>query len=191
MAQATAQWLRDSLARPERIHLWGNHDLAYAFPQNPDLRCAGFTNEKAATIREILTAAHWQQLRLVHFEAPNFLIVHAGLPRSLFEHPLEGLSPTRIESRCAQALDHARASIPDPVLGVSGLVWLRWWHLEVLPEFNQIVGHTPHQDIQIKSGASAFNVCLDTMGRYVGLIDDGEFSYADVRTGEATPVRVA
>jgi predicted MPP superfamily phosphohydrolase len=191
MARATAAWLRDSLARPERVHLWGNHDLAYAFPQNPDLHCSGFTAEKATVIREILSPAHWQQLRLVSFEAPNFLLVHAGLQRALFEHPIEGITAARLEARCAQALDNARASLPDPILGPRGLVWLRWWNLDLLPEFNQVVGHTPQHELQIERSPATFNICLDTMGRYVGLIEDGQFAYADTRTGEITPVRTA
>ncbi|NIP98144.1 MAG: hypothetical protein GWO24_33865 [Akkermansiaceae bacterium] len=189
-ARATAIWLRDSLACPERIHLWGNHDLAYAFPRNPNLRCSGFTPEKESVIREILTHRHWQQLRLVHLEPPNFLMVHAGLHRPLFEHPVEGLTIERIASRGAEALGNARADIPDPVLDLGGAVWLRWWNLEVLPEFNQIVGHTPQNEIGIKRGHGAFNACLDTMGRYLGLIEDGQFSYVDVRHGEITPLRI-
>jgi len=190
-AHATALWLRDSLARPERIHLWGNHDLAYAFPLNPSLGCSGFTREKADAIREVLSPLHWQELRLLHFEAPNFLLVHAGLPRALFEHPVTGLTRERIESLCAEALDHARASIPDPILGPEGVVWVRWWNLDILPEFSQIVGHTPHHELKIKRGPANFNVCLDTMGRYLGIIEDGQFFYADTRSGEITPVRVS
>ena len=31
-AARTARWHKGSLAEPNRVHLWGNHDLAYGFP---------------------------------------------------------------------------------------------------------------------------------------------------------------
>src|SRR5690606_22035145 len=37
MAAATAEWLKDSLAKPDRLHLWGNHDLWHRFPRNPQI----------------------------------------------------------------------------------------------------------------------------------------------------------
>ena len=48
-AYRTAKWLKNSLAEPDRIHLWGNHDLAYWEPVH--FRCPGYTPEKREAIR--------------------------------------------------------------------------------------------------------------------------------------------
>ncbi|MFT4637385.1 MAG: hypothetical protein ACI8T1_000694 [Verrucomicrobiales bacterium] len=188
MAEAMAHWLKRSLQEPKRIHLWGNHDLAYAFPNNRHLRCSGFTEEKCAIIRNILTAEDWSRLRLLHHEAPNFIFTHAGIDPKIFEHPIAGLTVDRMKTRCDEALANAQAGLRDPVLDLSGVTWLRWWEMEHLEHFHQIVGHTPDPNIQVSKGETSFNVCLDTFGNYVGMLTDGHFTYLDTRNGREVQV---
>ncbi|MEZ5303085.1 MAG: metallophosphoesterase [Verrucomicrobiales bacterium] len=195
VAARTARWLRDSLGKADRVHLFGNHDLPYAFPRNASLYCPGWTPEKNAAVGEVLRAHHWAQLRLLHLDG-RFALCHAGLSPDLFAHPLAGIDPDRVAQRCAEALDHARAKIPDPALGWglgmddprAGITWLRWWLLPVSPPLCQIVGHTPARGLRVERGGGCFNVCLDTFGEYVGLIDGSDF-FA-VRTGDGEAERI-
>ena len=77
--RGTAQWLKQSLAQPNRIHLWGNHDTHYAFPGEHTI-CGGYTHPKDKAINEIITTEEWRRLRLYHL-AEGFLFTHAGLHR--------------------------------------------------------------------------------------------------------------
>ena len=180
MAEATARWLKASLARPERLHLWGNHDLWYRFPLNSQI-CwigSGFTPEKSRAISGVLAFEDWEKLRLVTV-LDGIVFSHAGVDRSVFEHPVEGLSAGRVESQCAAALEDAAAGIDNEVLGEHGIVWLRWWEMEALPEFSQVVGHTVARECRVETEGGRFNVCLDTLGRYLGLLEDGIFKVID------------
>jgi len=184
MAADTARWLKASLARPERLHLWGNHDLWYFFPRNPQI-CwigSGFTPRKHAEISKILTEEDWSRLRLVEFVG-DIALSHAGIGESVFGDPVDGLSRERIESMCADAMRDAEAGIDNEVFGEYGIVWLRWWNLEVATSFSQFVGHTVGRDLRIESEGARSNVCIDTMGRYLGLIEDGVMSVIDDSSG--------
>ncbi len=174
MAADTARWLKDSMARPERLHLWGNHDLWYRFPDNPHV-CwvgSGFTFEKLEAISSILTASDWAKLRLMHFVTDDILLSHAGVRESIFAHPIRGLEKSWLEEACLRAMDDAEAALDNPVLGEFGIVWLRWWEMTVLPEFSQVVGHTVDLSLRVDTEGERFNLCLDTMGRYLGWIED-------------------
>lgn len=188
IAAGTAEWLKASLQHANRIHLWGNHDLAYAFPKNPHLQCSGFTWEKCQRIQEILTQADWAQLKLAHLEPPNYLFTHAGVKRSLFEHPTYGLTFDRLNMLCLQALEDAQRSFPNAILDLSGVTWLRWWEMEILPDFHQIVGHTPDPKLRIHKGEATVNVCLDTYGSYIGLLTNDSLTCLDTQSGEEIPI---
>lgn len=54
-AKETATWLKESLSFPKRIHLFGNHDLAYFYPYHPHLKCPGWTMEKQKQINNIIS----------------------------------------------------------------------------------------------------------------------------------------
>ena len=187
MAEATARWLKASLRQPNRLHLWGNHDLAYAFPMNRHLRCSGVSEEKEVLISTILTGQDWDQLKLFHAEGET-LFTHAGLDPTIFAHPIDGITVPRLESLCQKAMTNARAGLRDPVLDLSGLTWLRWWEITVLEEFNQVVGHTPDPKIRIRRSGDRFNAGLDTFGHYVGMLDGTQFSYIDTRSKRVYPI---
>jgi len=76
-AAETAYWLAYSLRQPERIHLLGNHDLPYLFPENPNLFCPGFTAEKWFAIQANLRAAPPERFQLAHC-ADAWLLSHSG-----------------------------------------------------------------------------------------------------------------
>jgi hypothetical protein len=73
-----AKWLKQSLKKPNRIHLNGTHDLWYRFPYNPFIEASGNTPYKEKVINSIITPSDWNKLKLFHYEQ-NFLISHAGL----------------------------------------------------------------------------------------------------------------
>ncbi len=185
IAESTAEWLKDSLAKPGRLHLWGNHDLWYRFPSNSQI-CwfgAGFTPEKLEVISRVLEPTDWAGLKLVEF-IDGIALSHAGIGSSVFAPPVGALTRERVERLCAEAWLDAEAGLPNPVFDLSGIVWLRWWNLRPLEAFSQFVGHTPDRELRIDRGASTANVCLDTCGRYLGWIEDGVMSVIDDHRGE-------
>lgn len=180
-ARATARWLGDRMQDPRLVFLWGNHDLSYAFPQNAALWCPGFTPRKQAAIAEVLSPAHWNRLKLCHFEGP-WLLSHAGF------HPAAcpGLGPggrAAVERTCAQALSTLTASPAWPIRGrplptlmawgrdrggdapAGGCTWLDWSRLLPIAGLHQIVGHTPGARGMLRHGhhpdGSSLNFCLD------------------------------
>jgi len=73
-----AKWLKQSLSKPNRIHLCGTHEIWYRFPNNPFLQASGNSTEKSKAINDILTEKDWNKIRLYYCEQ-NFLLTHAGL----------------------------------------------------------------------------------------------------------------
>ncbi|MCB1077826.1 MAG: metallophosphoesterase [Verrucomicrobiae bacterium] len=184
MAAETAEWLKDSLQKPGRLHLFGNHDLWYRFPRNPQI-CwvgSGFTPAKSREISAILTAEDWEKLKLVEFVG-DIALCHAGINETVFSHPVSGVTRSRVEELCGEALADAAANIDHRVFSEEGIVWLRWWNFEPLSAFSQFVGHTPSRDLRIECRGGRCNVCLDTMGRYLGLIEDGRMAVIDDEAG--------
>jgi len=82
IATNSAEWLKQSLYEPNRIHLVGTHDLWYRFPNNRFIPASGNSWEKAYAIRSVLTDEDWNLLKLFHYEQ-NFLMTHAGVSSHL------------------------------------------------------------------------------------------------------------
>jgi len=162
----TAEWLKQSLARPNRIHLMGNHDLHYRYwrheyMQNP---WAGWTIEKARAINDVLTPDDWDKLKWFHHEPHgNRLFSHAGLHPGMLP-PLNGDDGElkvrdALITACARATRALEAGGRHPLFRagharggeqpVGGLVWLDWNDEFVPFEFHQVVGHTPVREPQV------------------------------------------
>ncbi|MBK9989885.1 MAG: metallophosphoesterase [Verrucomicrobia bacterium] len=77
-ARRTAQWLKQSLNKPNRIHLWGNHDVPYGYSEYA--HCPGYDPAKERAIRSVLDDHDWAKLKLWHIEN-HWLFTHAGLSR--------------------------------------------------------------------------------------------------------------
>lgn len=88
IAARTARWLKNSLSCQNRIHIWGNHTLAYAFP-NDYTSCSGFAEDKCRTINGILTKDDWKQLKFYHIQ-DGVLFTHAGLTRNFYNAEKDG-----------------------------------------------------------------------------------------------------
>ena len=78
----SAKWLKQSLHKPNRIHLFGTHDIWYRFPNNHFIMASGNTEEKMYVINNVLDLEDWDILRLFQYEQ-NFLISNAGVHQYL------------------------------------------------------------------------------------------------------------
>lgn len=192
-ASATATWLRDSINTPNRIHLFGNHDVPYAYPWNGAVWCPGWNAKKNKAVNRIISRDLWNKLQFVHYEQ-GFLLSHAGFHIRNFAHPINGISVESILFNCSEIRHYLEAGTVCKYIrigsdmgasGVGGCTWLRWYEFESIDGINQIVGHTPNVLVQSKnipdlSGNSEFlsqNYNLDSFSLYYGIIEDGKFTY--------------
>jgi hypothetical protein len=130
---------------------------------------------KARGIGTILRPEHWKRLRLAHAEQ-GWLMSHAGF------HPVWIKEPTveRILKRCDLAMQHAKRQVVDPILGVGedcggvqrigGPLWMDWDNLMPIPGINQVVGHTPSDEVRKNIAPDSRNYCLDVGNASVAAI---------------------
>lgn len=184
MNSMTAQWLKKSLDKPKRIHLMGNHDVAYRFPNNWHLRCSGNTKDKSEAINRVLSKEDWNKIKLCHY-TQGWLLSHAGVHERVFAHPRRGLNIEQIEHACQSALLDAETNVPVPEMEagrarggymvVGGITWLDYREeFEPVPGINQIVGHTRHKYPSEKKAQCSENYCIDTDSNHIGVIFDGK-----------------
>ena len=196
-ARDAATWLKESLGKPNRVCLWGNHDLAYAFPEHEFLSCSGFTEEKQSAIESVFGPEDWAKLQWAHWEG-DLLFTHAGLSRF---HAPAGLSgAAAIRTWLAGEIEEGRAALlanrphwifqvgfyrGSPVAGAGGLTWCDYNHeFEPVPGVWQICGHTPQRELRSDVTAEGtWNFCFDTNRdnkvRHYGIWENDTF---DVRT---------
>ncbi|HOT89801.1 MAG TPA: metallophosphoesterase, partial [Bacteroidales bacterium] len=74
----TCDWLKSSLSKPNRIHLFGNHDQHYAYSYSK-FRCSGYEQWKYYIIRDNIDSKLWNKLKWFHFLDNQWLISHGGL----------------------------------------------------------------------------------------------------------------
>lgn len=172
-AAETAAWLSQSLGQPDRVHLLGNHDLPYFFPEVPAVRCPGYTEEKRrAMAGQLDLGAALRHFRLA-FASHGCLFSHAGFhPRWLRRHVL-----TTSAEVVADEANNALRSLPwlrDPAwfqVGASrggipgevgGPLWLDWaQEFRPVPGLRQMVGHTPYPGYLRAKGLDARGICCD------------------------------
>ena len=182
--QKSAEWLKQSLQNPNRIHLMGTHDMWYRF-LNPFLRASGNNEGKWNIINDVLIDKDWSKLRLFHFEQ-DFLLTHAGLHQSLLgKHKF---SIDYIKFLTDNALSDIKNNKENQLLGAGfarkgsqpfgGITWLDWnKEFEPIPNLNQIVGHTTFEYLQMKHTKSSRNYNLDTKNKHIGILENGNFSW--------------
>src|ERR1041385_7456274 len=78
MVQDTCDWLVSSVSKPNRIHLFGNHDMGYAF-SNRNLQCSGYEQWKYFIIHDLVPRSTWDKLKWYYILDNTWLITHAGL----------------------------------------------------------------------------------------------------------------
>jgi hypothetical protein len=76
MVTHTTEWFSWSVDQPNRIHLFGNHDLSYF---NAKFACSGWEQWKTFIISDIVSNKDWEKLKTYYFLDNTFLLSHAGL----------------------------------------------------------------------------------------------------------------
>jgi hypothetical protein len=153
-AGRTAEWLAHSVKQPNRIHLFGNHDLPYAYPGCPAFKCPGWTPQKYEATRGYLSETAWASLPLAHWEG-DLLFTHAGWSKNAVR--VESESPKNPKAFLDSQISEAWAKVPSgghhwiflPGRGrggpnsCGGLTWCDLHEFSTIPGINQIFGHTP------------------------------------------------
>ena len=152
-ARRTALWLKPILSRPDTHVIFGNHDLAYAFPGWGYTWCPGFKHEKCRLINEVISRDLWEKFNFVWFEQ-GWVLSHAGFHKEALPcYPdLEIVDQHYLARAADEAFDNMLRFRRHPILEQgesmgqapdrSGCLWLRWDEFEPISGINQIVGHT-------------------------------------------------
>ncbi len=201
---ATADWLHHSVHVPNRIHLFGNHDIWY-MSGNKTCRCSGNEQWKLMIIDDLMKSEDWRKIKFHHW-VDNILFTHAGLHRKVVEQFI-GINPyTASDIRAFLKLEEIQAmkSIfrsEDHWFWragfsrgggeyVGGITWCDFG-AEFYPVngINQIFGHTPlnwpaaFENEVIENGLyngtpsiakNNFNLDLDTHLAYYATYTTGE-----------------
>lgn len=206
-AMKSAIWLKQSLKMPNRIHLYGTHDLWYRFPSNPYIGASGNTIEKYYAIQKILDSNDWNLLKLYHYEQ-DYLMTHAGIHpyliseyvyrnRDIFDKYIvnnnlqlgtQDIINKIVKPATENALKRVSQGFTDTRLDagfarggrqpVGGIIWLDWnREFEPVPYLNQIVGHTEHKYPEEKITENSKNYDLDTRSHNLGILENETFTW--------------
>jgi len=158
-------WLEDSATKPNRIHLFGNHDLHYAFAHN-QFPCSGYAQWKYFLIHDRFEGLKiWDKFKYYHVLDGKWLLTHAGLhqnwvPKEIAELHVdrpkflkaltayldqEIVKGHRDESWMFHA-GHSRGGF-QPVGGISWCDYTCEFH--PVKGLNQMLGHTPQRQAAV------------------------------------------
>jgi hypothetical protein len=159
----TTYWLKESLDKPNRIHLMGNHDINYSYLNykkdiNGNLQniynCSGYTMQKDSAVNSLMLTSDWNKIKFAHFEN-GFWFTHAGIHPYWFEHPIKGMNNEVILDKLAKATDDYLNRTWNETIGAvgrcrggthkyGGILWLDdYQEGKTIREFKQVFGHTP------------------------------------------------
>lgn len=153
---ACADWLKESMSKPNRIHLRGNHDEIYD-PRTSSM-CSGFSTQKKTAINSTMTLEDWDKLKYFHFEN-GWWFSHAGLTKYWFQHSMkESITVDHVQKTIDDAIIKQRTGIEDNAIWaadssrggdnpVGSILWCDWRNLDMIPSMKQVVGHTPIKKI--------------------------------------------
>jgi len=164
ITEQVALWLKTSLANPNRIHLLGNHDLAYLNDKYP---CSGFSQGKLFAIKN--TKIDLSKLK--HYcWVGDWLCTHAGLSYEFFKAYRLGRSVNEfLEYYSSSELRHRLYNCSSSRGGrdaYSGIVWCDYEEFVDIPDIKQIFGHTCRDLRQTKN-----HICIDTRLNYYAVYD--------------------
>jgi hypothetical protein len=175
-AHFTARWLEESLSRPNRYHLIGNHDASYFYFGHSQTRCSAWSEEKHRAITGVLGDLREVASRMyLALRVGPWLLSHAGFSGRQFRG-----APTDALLYWAGVAQHALATFRDhPLLAIGpsrggvdrrgGVLWCDFKHeFTNVGGVNQITGHG--------GGAS--------MVRCRQLRENNRYCYAEVCAGE-------
>ena len=156
IAHKTATWLKESLEKPNRIHLLGNHDLSY---KDTRFACSGFTEEKLMALKQVKIDLS----KLYHYcWVGQWLCTHAGLSNEFYEQFAMKSSVNEFLQKFSQD-EKLQEKLYDcsPYRGgtdkFSGIVWCDYSEFVDIPNTKQIFGHTRGLLRETEN-----HICLDT-----------------------------
>jgi hypothetical protein len=153
-----AKFMKDTMNEfPDWVYLYGNHTVIYH--PHYSCMCSGFSNQKKTAINEVLTIEDWNKLKYFHYEN-GWWFSHAGITKYWFQNPMkEGITVENVQRIIDDAIvklkvdDHNNAIWASSYTRggthqVGGIVWQDFRDLELIPNFKQVVGHTPIKKIR-------------------------------------------
>lgn len=156
--ESTAHWLKTKMEEhPDWVYLKGNHDEIY--DPRTSCMCSGFSNQKKKAINEVMKIEDWDKLKYFHKEN-GWWFSHAGITKYWFLHPVKnGITEESVQTIIDHAITSQRVGEANNAIWASsfarggnhvvgGIVWQDWKDLELIPNFKQVVGHTPLKRIQ-------------------------------------------
>jgi hypothetical protein len=178
----TAYWLSDSLKRPDRIHLIGNHDLSYL--SEGALQCGGYSPMKERAVKQHMTVDLWKKMRWYYWVDDNYLCTHAGLSKDFYLTYNDRLTkPLSVREFMEKESEIAWNTIYDgckddhifwhcsPERGgidpYAGILWCDWKEFKPIDPIKQLFGHTAGDFVRRQGD----NFCLDTMGKNWAVYD--------------------
>ena len=156
IAYQTAAWLKESLEKPNRIHLLGNHDLSY---KDTRFACSGFSEAKLAALKQIKIDLS----KLEHYcWVGDWLCTHAGLSNEFYKEYGMGRTVNdflQIFSQNKEGREKLYECSPNRggLDRFSGIVWCDYSEFEDIPGIKQIFGHTRGLLRETEN-----HICLDT-----------------------------
>ena len=200
-AAKTAEWLKKSLTHKNRVHLIGNHDMSYAYPDNAQLFCPGFTPAKCEAVNKIMSFEDWDKIDWFHAETvkdKDVLFSHAGFTPNLYSDYAGDLWIPRIRDIVKNTKVDAKSGIYSKYLAAGhsrngrevygSFLWEDFWEADSANEIYQIVGHTPLSYFKKRASTdkTCNIVCLDTHLNYYFIMED---NYITAKISESGKVK--
>ena len=200
-AKQTAFWLKKSLAKPNRIHLMGNHDINYSYlnytkDSNGNLQniynCSGYDMKKDDVINRVMDEQAWDKIKFAHL-GNGCWFTHAGIHPHWFEHPIKGMDNDVIKEKIAKADEDYHSRTWNEIIGavgrcrggmqkMGGILWLDSQRESTLiSNFKQVYGHTPTMGrTDVWSENSSVNINVDCgLSQVVEISEDGTYGIID------------
>lgn len=173
LTQLVGEWLKESMAKTNRIHLLGNHDLSYL---NPKHTCSGFSEGKLITIKN----TEVDLSKLLHYcWVGDWLCTHAGLSNDFYQAHSQGLKVNEFLQRYSNDLElreklYDCSSYRGGTNTFGGIVWCDYDEFIDIPNVKQIFGHTRGSLRKTEN-----HICLDTGLQTYAIYENGQMSICD------------
>lgn len=161
-----AEWLKNSLEQKNRLHLLGNHDLAY-LDQNH--LCSGFTDKKLIVIKD----TEVDLTKLIHYcWVGDWLCTHAGLSNNFF-NAYNNYGKKVITF--LHEIDKKRLYDVSVERGgknaFGGILWCDYAEFYDIDNLKQIFGHTKGDSVRHKHNLveDSEHYCIDTGIKHYGI----------------------
>jgi hypothetical protein len=178
--EKTAIWLKESVMKDNRVHLFGNHDLPY-FIHQYYTECPGWTPKKHELINIHMKIEHWEKLKFYHFEG-DWLFTHAGLTAMHLKPGFNSVQQMLAydNEKAMEAListnDHYFYTQRMDVLGP---LWIRppdGYMFVPIQGLNQMFGHTYTNPPWTFNWSGGQNIDLDSWLHYYAILEDGKMT---------------